>query len=69
MKSSNLAERLEEFEATLDSLRLTPEPTIRMDVQAEANPERNQLQARSRRGFRVGAIVSRDQGLRAFRVF
>jgi hypothetical protein len=69
MKSSNLAERLEAFEAVMDSLRLTSERTVHMAVQAEANPEGNELQARPRRAFRAGAIVSRDQGLRAFRVF
>ena len=69
MKSSNLAERLEEFEAALDSLRLTSESTVRMAVQPEANSEGDPLQARPRRTFRAGAIVSRDQGLRAFRVF
>ncbi len=69
MKSSNLAERLEEFEAVLDSLRLTSERTIRMEVRPEANAEGNELPSRPRRVFRAGAIVSRDQGLRAFRVF
>ena len=69
MKSSNLAQRLEEFDAVIDSLRLTSERTIRMEVRAEANSEGNELQARPRRTARAGAIVSRDQGLRAFRVF
>ena len=69
MKSSNLAERLEEFDAVIDSLRLTGERTTRLDVQPEANPESSQLPARPRRAFRAGAIVSRDQGLRSFKVF
>lgn len=69
MKSTNLAERLEEFDAVIDSLRLTSERTIRMDVQPEANPETRERPARPRRIFRAGGIVSRDQGLRAFKVF
>jgi hypothetical protein len=73
MKSSNLAERLEEFEAVMDSLRLTSERTVRMDVRLEANSDvgsvASELQARPRRAFRAGSIVNRDQGLRAFKIF
>ena len=68
MKSSNLAERLEEFEATLDSLRLTPSPGMRLVVKTvpeiSAQPER-----RVNRVSRARTIVLRDQGLRSFRVF
>jgi hypothetical protein len=65
MKSSNLAERLEEFEATLDSLRLTSEPTTRRIVAQDAPA----LAAKKpRRSGRIRAIHTRDQGLRSFRV-
>jgi hypothetical protein len=69
MKSNNLAERLEEFEAVIDSLRLTRERTIRMDVQPEANPDAGGQPARPRRASRARGIEIRDQGLRAFKVF
>jgi hypothetical protein len=67
MKSSNLAQRLEEFESTLDSLRLTSEPATRMIVaQDPPSAERKKPQ---RRAGRIRAIEIRDQGLRSFRVF
>ena len=69
MKSNNLAQRLEEFEAVIDSLRLTSERTTRMNVQPEANPEASELPARPRRALRARGILIRDQGLRAFKVF
>lgn len=65
MKSSNLAERLEEFEATLDSLRLTPSPTTRLIVKSVAEPPMRLPQ----RTPRTRTIILRDQGLRSFRVF
>lgn len=69
MKSSNLAERLEEFEATIDSLRLTPSPGTRQIV-AKAAPDVAEDTARPlRRASRVGGIRIRGQGLHAFRVF
>lgn len=69
MKTSNLAERLEQFEATIDSLRLTPEPGTRQIV-AKAGPEVADARTRpSRRAARVRAIEIREQGLRAFRIF
>ena len=67
MKSSNLAERLEEFEATLNSLRLTNEPTTRLLVSQDA-PTLAQKKP-TRRAGRIRAIEIRDQGLRSFRVF
>ena len=69
MKSSNLAEQLEEFAATLDSLRLTPSPDTRRIV---AEPERETLEDQARpvrRASRVRRIEIRGQGLSAFRVF
>jgi len=62
MKSSNLAQRLEEFDAVMESLRLTPPPTTR--VTAPEQPARP-----VRRAARVRTIQIRDQGLRGFRVF
>jgi hypothetical protein len=67
MKSSNLAQCLEEFEATLESLRLTNEPETRQVVGQDAPfaaPEKT-----LRRHTRTGGIQIRDQGLRPFRVF
>jgi hypothetical protein len=66
MKSSNLAQRLEEHEASLKSLRLASEPATRQVVAQDApfaTPE-NPL----RRPRRPGRIQIRDQGLRPFRV-
>ena len=66
MKSSSLAQRLEEFEATFESLRLTREPTTRRIVPQDVSPAARIK--RPRRRVRVGGIQIRDQGLRAFRV-
>lgn len=70
MKSSNLAERLEELEAVMQSLQLSGEPTTRRITapQASGIPEQPARPLR-RRGFRAGGIRIRDQGLRSFRVF
>ena len=65
MKSSNLAERLEEFEATLESLRLRNEPATRQVVMQDAAAPAGE---KPRRRARIGAIQIRDQGLRPFRV-
>ena len=66
MKSSNLARRLEEYEASMASLRLTGEPSTRRIVPSDVSPIA-QTKA-PRRRVRVGGIQIRDQGLRAFRV-
>jgi hypothetical protein len=66
MKSSNLAQRLEEFEATLNSLRLGNEPATRL-VMARDAPVPSSDQPPRRRA-RTGGIQIRDQGLRPFRV-
>lgn len=68
MKHSNLARRLEEFEADIAPLRLTTDATARLVATREdpgmpASPSRP-----ARRAFRAGAIRTRDQGLRSFRV-
>jgi len=67
MKSSNLAEQLAEFEATLESLRLTP-PVTRQVVE-KATPVMQHKPGPARRGSRVRGIEIRGQGLRSFRVF
>ena len=68
MQTSNLARRLEEFDADISSLRLTSPTEARFDVpDAFAEPAANPTR-RVRRAFRAGAIRNRDQGLRAFRV-
>ena len=64
MKSSSLAQRLEEFEAI--NLRLTSAPVTRRIV-IEGVPTMAQLRA-PRRRIRAGGIQVRDQGLRMFRV-
>jgi hypothetical protein len=66
MKSSNLAERLEEFEATLESLQLTQAPVMNRIVARDAPAPAPQRPVR--RARRVGGIQIRDQGLRSFRV-
>ena len=66
MKYSNLAERLEEFEATLETLQLSDAPATRQVVARDAPTPAPDKPAR--RARRVGGIQIRDQGLRAFRV-
>jgi hypothetical protein len=66
MKSSSLAQRLEEFEATIESLRLSGEPTTRRIAPQDVSPSAP-IKA-PRRRMRAGGIQIRDQGLRAFRV-
>lgn len=66
MKSSNLAERLEAFDATLESLRLTSAPVTNRMVARDAPAPAPQKPMRRTR--RVGGIQIRDQGLRAFRI-
>ena len=66
MKSSSLAQRLEEFEASISSLRLIGEPATRRIVPHDVSTKA-QIKA-PRRRVRVGGIQIRDQGLRAFRV-
>jgi hypothetical protein len=68
MKTSNLAQRLEEFEATLQSLRLTQEPATRMFITQESDAPSQPAARRPRRPRRPGGIQLRHQGLRAFRV-
>jgi hypothetical protein len=65
MTSSSLARRLGEYEATIESLRLTREPATRQLVAQESPTARSNV---ARRRVRVGGIQIRDQGLRAFRV-
>ena len=65
MTSSNLARRLEEYEATLKSLQLTIEPETRQLVAQDAPvPSSN----KPRRRARTGGIRVRNQGFRLFRV-
>ena len=70
MKSSSLAERLEELEAVMQSLQMSSEPiTRRIAAPDTAATTEQPARPRVRRKFRAGAIETRDQGLRAFRVF
>jgi hypothetical protein len=66
MKSSNLAERLEQFEATLRSLDLRAPPRTGLVNGGEGLPV---FAGRRARRARASRIEVRDQGLRPFRVF
>ena len=66
MKSSSLAQCLEEFEATRNSLRLTNEPKTCQVVEKVAPNAAAEKPLRRR--ARTGGIRIRDQGLRMFRV-
>jgi hypothetical protein len=66
MKSSNLAECLEQYEAELETLDLIRAPsTRRLDTTSAAGEE---VLRKPRRGSRRPGIGIRDQGLRPFRV-
>jgi hypothetical protein len=65
MKSSNLAERLEELDAGLACLRLGRRPPNL--VMAARNGEPPPARIR-RRPARLARIITRDDGLRPFRV-
>jgi hypothetical protein len=67
MKSSNLAERLEQYEAEIDTLNLARAPSMRRLEAASAAGE-DMPRATRRRSHRPGLQI-RDQGLRPFRVF
>ena len=69
MKSSNLAERLEEMESVIQSLNMRDEPTTRLIAAPGVAETLEQPTRRSRRVARLRGIQTRDQGLRAFRVF
>ncbi len=64
MKSSNLAERLEQYEA-LGKLQLSSEPATRVLAAPDAQAE---IMRKPGRKSRRGGIVSRGDGLRLFRV-
>jgi hypothetical protein len=66
MKSSSLAERLEEFEATIESLRLNEPPAHVMVRESQNSGSANT--APLRRAARRPRILIRDDGLRPFRV-
>jgi hypothetical protein len=68
MKSSSLAERLEEYEAEIDSLKLAQEPVTRRVMPEETQATADTTRRPVRRAFRRRAIETRDQGLRLFRV-
>lgn len=68
MKTSSLAERLEEFEAAHGSLKLENEPPTRVVVTRGLAADTAAAQRPVRRAFRVRGIEIRDQGLRLFRV-
>jgi hypothetical protein len=73
MKSSGLAERLQELEAAMQSLQMSPSPTMRkiaLPAGAERLDQREQpARPRPRHASRARTIEIRDQGLRSFRVF
>jgi hypothetical protein len=66
MRSSNLAERLEEFAATAEAVGAPKEVTTRVLAAAEAVREPRAPRRLSRSSRR---IQTRDPGLRHFRVF
>ena len=66
MNSSSLAQCLEEFEASMQSLRLTNEPATRRVVARNSTVPSSGKPPRRR--ARTGGIRIRDQGLRLFRV-
>jgi hypothetical protein len=68
MKTSSLAERLQEYEAACDSLNLTREPRTRIVVPQESPATPEHARRPVRRAFRARTIEIRDQGLRLFRV-
>jgi hypothetical protein len=67
MQNTNLAQRLDEFEATLESLRLTDTRIERQDVANAADFQQVSVMP-VRRASRIRSIQIRDQGLRSFRV-
>ncbi len=69
MKSSNLAERLEELGSVIQSLKLREEPSTRLITALDVAQTLEQPARPVRRAARLRAIQTRDQGLRAFRVF
>jgi hypothetical protein len=69
MKSSNLAQRLEEFDAVSELLRLVPPTTALFGDPRSASAGPREPARPVRRTGRVRAIQIRDQGLRGFRVF
>jgi hypothetical protein len=69
MKSSNLAERLDELESVIQSLQLRVEPTTRLITAPEVTQPLEDPARPVRRTSRLRAIHTRDQGLRSFRVF
>ena len=66
MSFSNLAERLEQYEAEIDTLNLTRAPATRRLETAHAAGD--EILRKPRRGARRPGIHVRDQGLRPFRV-
>lgn len=68
MKNSNLAERLEEFEATVEALeRSEQKPTVVLSFVPEG-PTPALQPAPRRSAFGTRRIEIRDEGLRPFRV-
>jgi hypothetical protein len=68
MNMSSLAKRLEEYEADVESLKLTRAPGTRqlMPQDPQASPPESRRPVR--RAFGARTIQIRDQGLRLFRV-
>jgi hypothetical protein len=65
MKTSNLAQRLEEYETDLGSMRPARPPRVQLTL-ARDGADRTAKPAR--RSRRVGGILLRDGGLKPFRV-
>ncbi len=65
MKFSNLAQRLEDYETDLQTLRSTRPERARLTVARGATPTMSKP-ARGKR--RVGGLVMRDGGFKPFRV-
>jgi hypothetical protein len=66
MKTSNLAQRLEQYEADLESLR--PARPARVQLTLARDGADRAVVKPARRNRRVGGILLRDGGLKPFRV-
>ena len=68
MNMSSLARRLEEYEADVESLKLTRAPVTRQLMPQGPQPASGEPRRPVRRAFGARTIQIRDQGLRPFRV-
>jgi hypothetical protein len=69
MKTSTLAECLEEYAPGLETLRLTQEPATRVLPPEKAPQDAGNTPRAARRIFRAHLFRIRDEGFRPFRVY